>query len=184
EFTPLATLEGGDPLLARVPTPRGGVYFCSTSSSPRDSSLARNGVALYVAVQRALAAGAMELVGTRQLIAGHAENDDPADWQQVAGPDEILSSEYPFQAGIYNVNEQTVALNRDTAEERAKVLSNARVKELFSGLNFHLLDDQTGSAQSLAQEIWRLCLAGMLSAMVLEAAFCLPKKPHPVEGLA
>ena len=183
EVTPLATLAGGDPLLARVPTERGGVYFCMTTCSSRDSSLATNGVALYVAVQRALLAGAQELVGTRQLVAGLAENEDPADWKQIAGPKDLLSSEYPFQAGIYNVNDQTVALNRDTAEEHAKVVSAARVEELFNGLDFHRVDDQAGSAQSLAQEIWRLCLAGMLSAMVLEAAFCLPKRLH-VTGAA
>lgn len=183
EYTPLATLAGGAPLLARVPTPRGGVYFCTTTSAPRDSSLATNGVALYVAVQRAIAAGALDLVGSQQLIAGHTEIET-TEWKQVAGPKNLLSSEYPYHAGIYNVEGQTIALNRDTAEERAKVLSKARVKELFRGLEFHLLDDQTGSASALAQEIWRLCLVGMISAMVLEAAFCLPKRPQTVEGLA
>lgn len=184
EVTPLATLAGGDPLLARVHTERGGVYFCTTTCSPRDSSLARNGVALYVGVQRALLAGAQELVGTRQLIAGLAENEDPADWKQITGPKDLLTSEYPFQAGIYNVNDQTLALNRDTAEEQAKVVGAAKVEELFEGLDFHRVDDQAGSVRSLAQEIWRLGLVGMLCAMVLEAAFCLPKRPPITEGAA
>ena len=70
ELTPLATPAGGRPLVARVPTNRGGVYFCATTPAPGDSSLATNGVVLYVFVQRALAAGAAVLGKTRQLDAG------------------------------------------------------------------------------------------------------------------
>src|SRR5207249_5153242 len=58
ELTALATLKGGSPLIARLPTPRGGAYFCATTAAASDSSLAANGVVLYVFVQRALAAGA------------------------------------------------------------------------------------------------------------------------------
>ncbi|MEX2168384.1 MAG: BatA domain-containing protein [Pirellulales bacterium] len=176
EFTALATLAGGDPLLARAPTPRGGIYFCATTCSPRDSSLATNGVALYVAVQRALMAGTAELVNTSQLVAGHADVGERAEWTQVAGPEILLSNEFSYQAGVYAVGERTIALNRDPAEERAGVLSDSRLKELFRGLDFHRVDDQAGSVRSLAQEIWRLSLAGMLTAMVLEAALCLPKR--------
>lgn len=176
EFTALATLAGGDPLLARVPTPRGGIYFCATTCTPEDSSLATNGVALYVAVQRALMAGTAELVNTSQLVAGRAEIGERAEWTQVAGPEGLLSNELPYHAGVYAVGERTIALNRDTAEERAGVLSDSRLEELFRGLDFHRVDDRAGSVRSLAQEIWRLSLAGMLTAMVLEAALCLPKR--------
>ena len=61
EVTPLATLQGGAPLLARVTTNRGAAYFCATTPAPADSSLATNGVVFYVLVQRALAAGAAAL---------------------------------------------------------------------------------------------------------------------------
>ena len=56
EVTPLATLRGGAPLLARVTTSRGAAYFCATTPAPADSSLATSGVVFYVLVQRALAA--------------------------------------------------------------------------------------------------------------------------------
>ncbi len=70
EHTPLATLKGGAPLVARAVTDRGNVYFWATTTAPADSSLARDGVVLYVAVQRALSAGAESLGSARGLIAG------------------------------------------------------------------------------------------------------------------
>lgn len=75
EVTTLATLQGNIPLLVRVATNRGGVYFCATTVAGGDSSLASNGVVLYVMVQRALANGAAVLGTTRQLIAGQQTGD-------------------------------------------------------------------------------------------------------------
>ena len=77
-LTPLATLRGGAPLLGRVSTDKGGVYFCATTPAPADSSLASGGVVLYVMVQRALASGASVLGSTRQLVAGDPAGDDPS----------------------------------------------------------------------------------------------------------
>ena len=54
ELTPLATLRGGATLLGRITTSAGGAYFCATTPAVGDSSLATNGVVLYVLVQRAL----------------------------------------------------------------------------------------------------------------------------------
>ena len=72
EFTALATLHGGAPLVARVPTEHGGAYFWTTTPAPADSSLAAGGVVLYAFIQRSLAAGAAMLGKTRQLDAGTA----------------------------------------------------------------------------------------------------------------
>jgi hypothetical protein len=49
------------------------------------------------------------------------------------------------------------------------------VAELFRGLDFTRLDDRAGNASSLIQEIWRIFLATMLVALVLEALLCVPK---------
>ena len=95
EVTPLATLRGGAPLLARVTTSRGAAYFCATTPAPADSSLATNGVVFYVLVQRAMAGGAAALGNTRQLTAGETPPDDPTAWKRVAGAQEALSTDYP-----------------------------------------------------------------------------------------
>ena len=78
DATTLASLKGGAPLLSRATTERGGAYFCATTPAGADSSLARDGVVLYVLIQRTLAAGAEVLSNTRQLTAGVPSGEDPA----------------------------------------------------------------------------------------------------------
>lgn len=183
DLTPLATLQGGAPLVARVTTNHGGVYFCTTTAEPRNSSLATDGVVLYVAIQRAMAAGAAVLGHTQQLVAGKPSADNTNSWERLSGTDEALSTEYPFHRGVYEANEQLLAVNRPSTEEQASVLADARVTELFQGLDFVRLDDQAGNVNPLVEEIWRLFLATMMVAMVVEAGLCLPKK-RSAEGAA
>jgi hypothetical protein len=176
ELTPLASLRGGRPLLARLPTNRGGVYFCATTPDAGDSSLASNGVVLYVLVQRALAAGAAVLGQTRQLVAGDAAMEQPTTWQQVAGAPDALSTEHPHHAGIYSAGDKLLAVNRAASEDQAAVLPDDRVAGLFKGLDFIRVDDRAGGTAGLIQEIWRLFLVVMLIAMLVEAGLCLPRK--------
>ena len=173
-FTPLASVRGGKPLLARATTPRGGAYFLATTPAPGDSSLATDGVVLYVLVQRALAAGAAVLGNTRQLIAGDPPESDPATWQRVTGDERAISTEFPFHRGVYAAGERLLALNRPAAEDQAQVLGDQRDRELFRGLDYSRVDDQAGSLASLIQEIWRLFLAAMIIALIVEASLCLP----------
>jgi Aerotolerance regulator N-terminal len=179
EVTPLATLRGGAPLLARVTTSRGAAYFCATTPAPADSSLATNGVVFYVLVQRALALGAAALGNTRQLTAGESPPDDATMWQRLAGAHDALSTDFPFHRGIYRDGERLLAVNRAAAEASARVLADRRVADLFKGLDFARVDDKAGSIGSLIQEIWRLFLVAMMVAMVAEAALCLPKVARP-----
>jgi hypothetical protein len=176
EVTSLATLKDTTPLLARVTTNRGGVYFCTTTPAAADSSLAENGVVLYVLVQRALAAGAAVLGNTRQLVAGDASGEQPTAWQQLAGPPEAISTEFAVHGGVYSAGERLLALNRAHAEDQAAVLADGRVSELFHGLDFARVDDKAGNLAALIQEIWRLFLVAMIIALIVEAALCLPRK--------
>jgi hypothetical protein len=168
------------PLLARVTTSRGGAYFCATTPAVGDSTLATNGVVLYVLVQRAMAGGAVVLEGTRQLSAGETPPDDPGAWQRLAGADEAVSTDHHLHGGVYASGDRLVAVNRPASEDLAPVLADARVAGLFRGLDFARVDDRAGSVGSLVQEVWRLFLAAMMVALVVEAALCLPKLPRPV----
>jgi Aerotolerance regulator N-terminal len=179
EFTPLATLKGGAPLLARVTTNRGGTYFCATNPAVGESSLATEGVVLYVLVQRALAGGAAALGNTRQLVAGDPADHDPSKWKRLAGSDEAASTDYPLHSGVYLSGDRLLAVNRASAEDSARVLPDQRVAGLFRGLDFKRVDDRAGSISSLIQEIWRLFLVAMMLAMLVEAALCLPKMVRP-----
>lgn len=179
EFTSLATLKGGAALLARVPTKHGGVYFWATTPSPRDSSLAMEGIVLYAFVQRALSAGAVVLSKARQLNAGDADGETPETWSPIVEGDQGLSTEALFHRGVYSSNDRLVAVNRPVSEDDSRVLGDARVLELFRGLNFVRVDDQAGSLSSLIQEIWRVFLISMLIALIAEALLCLPKITRP-----
>ena len=174
--TPLATLRGGAPLLVRVTTDRGGAYFCATTPAFADSSLATDGVVLYVLVQRALAAGASALESTRQLAAGAPPPDDPLGWKRLAGSAEALSTEYSFHRGVYASGDRLLAVNRPEAEDNAVALANDRLAELFRGLDFSRVNDRAGSAGSLIEEVWRMFLTAMIAALIAEAVLCLPRK--------
>ncbi|HUE13568.1 MAG TPA: BatA domain-containing protein [Planctomycetaceae bacterium] len=181
DFTPLATLRGGAPLFARcagnkeAASSRGAAYFLATTPAPGDSSLAMNGVVLYVLVQRALAGGASALGNVRQLTAGEGLNTDSGTWQQVAGSEQALSTEYPFHRGIYAVGDRLLAVNRPVAEDQAAVLEDGRVAGLFRGLDFIRVDHQAGQIGTLIQEIWKPFLVSMIVALLVEAGLCFPR---------
>lgn len=179
EFTKLASLSGGAPLLARIDTNRGGVYFFATTTDLKDSTLAPNGVVLYAAIQRALGAGAAVLGNTRQLTAGSPPTDITGAWTQLAGSETVLSTEYPYQAGVYTAGDRTLAVNRPAAEDGSPIIPPTRVEQLFQGLDFVQVEGEAGSTNSLMQEIWRLFLTTMMVALVAEAALCLPKISRP-----
>jgi hypothetical protein len=177
----LATLEGGKPLLARAADAPGGAYFVATTAAGQDSSLARDGVVLYAALQRALAAGAERLAAAQHHVA-EGVDAAPEGWQRVAGPEERLSSEAPAHAGAYRVGPRWLAVNRDPAEDHARTLSNDEVDALFAGLVYDRVDDEADGATQLTREIWRALLVAMLLALVAEAALCLPTERRTAAG--
>jgi hypothetical protein len=179
EFATIATLPKGAPLMARVTTDRGGVYFCATTAAVNDSSLGVDGIALYVMIQRALAAGATALGSALQLSAGDRFPATADTWSQLAGSDDVLSTEFPYHAGIYAAGDRTLAVNRAAAEDQAAILSDVQVARLFDGLDFARVDDQAGSMKSLTREVWRLFLVAMLVALVAEAGLCIPRGVQP-----
>jgi hypothetical protein len=174
DFTPLASLQGGTPLLAR--SAHSGAYFFATTTSPADSSLATDGVVLYVLVQRAMAAGASALGTTRQLNAGETFPAFlPDSWQRLAGPEDARSGAYSVHRGVYLAGDHLLALNRPAEEDQASILDDGRVADLFDGLNFIRVDHRAGHIGILIAEIWRPFLAAMIIALIAEAALCMPR---------
>lgn len=175
ESTALAMLSSGAPLLARAQTDRGGVYFWSTTPAAQDSTLASNGIVLYAFIQRAAEAGSAVLGRTRWLEAGNAAGEASDQWQRLSGGEEGRSTEAHCHAGVYAGGDRLLVVNRPTAEDEPKQLSDASVNELFRGLDFTRVDDQAGNASALIQEIWRMFLSVMLVSLILEAVLCFPK---------
>jgi len=140
-----------------------------------DASLGTDGVALYVMIQRALAAGAAELGNSLQLNAGDHFPAAADPWTKLAGSEEVLSTEFPYHAGVYSAGERTLAVNRAAPEDHAAILSDSQVGALFRGLDFDRVDDRAGNVASLTREVWRLFLCAMLIAIIAEAALCIPR---------
>lgn len=186
DAVPLATLKGGAPLMARAPTDRGGAYFVATTAQPRDSSLAANGIVLYVFTQRAIAAGVSVLGDTRAVAAGElAGLNATADWTRIAGAADTISTDYGYQRGVYSVGEMLFAVNRPPREDDPRIVPDDGVNQLFSGLDFRRVEDQASRLSTLVQEIWRSFLLVMMLALLGEAALCIPKVlPKPAEPSA
>ena len=179
DVSQLATLTGGAPLIARVTTDNGGVYFCTASTTGDQSTIASNGIVLYVAIQRAITQGLSALGQATQRVAGAIR--EPTDtWRQIAGPTETLSSEYAYQSGIYKIGEdedaQWLAVNRSKREDQRETIEDSQLANLFAGLDFSRVDDSAGSLSGIVREIWRLFLLLMIAAMLLEALLCIPKR--------
>lgn len=175
ELSKLATLTGGAPLLARVPTARGGIYFFTASPDPRASTLAESGIVLFVAIQRAIELGQAALGNTTQRVAGESSGSTDQ-WRQLAGPTDALSTEYNWQAGIYQDDDRLFAINRSVAEDQRGRLADQQVESLFAGLPFSRVDEQAGSLSGIVREVWRLFLVAMILALLLEAVLCLPRR--------
>jgi hypothetical protein len=184
EFVPLASLAGGLPLFART-AEDSGIYWCTTLPTPRDSSLAGEGIVLYAVVQRAIDRGLLPLLGARQLDAG-AESAaaargaaGEAAWERLAGPEATLSTEVGLQPGVYSASGRLVAVNRPAAEDAAAIISDERIDGLFRGLSYARISGQAGAGESVVQEIWRAFLIAMLVALVLEGILSLPRRARP-----
>jgi len=175
---PLARIPEHGPLLLRaLGTP--GAYFLGTLPGAGSSSLAREGVVLFVMLQRALNDGARTLGNLRQQVAGAgALPEDPAHPWKAAdeknGPRE--TRELGLRAGVFQSGERLHALNRPEAEDDLAALAAASVNELFEGLDFKVLSDTLESTGSLTREVWRTFLIAMALALLGEAILCMPPR--------
>jgi len=183
--TPLARLGDGSPLLTRVATDRGGVYFCSTLPTAQFSSLERDGIAFYAMLQRALADGTRALDAASARAAGQDALGDRGDWEPVAPEgDTPTLSQRGLHAGVFRSGEYWAAVNRSAAEDDSAVAPVATVDALFAGTSYERIDDAVGDTAALVSEIWRTFLLAMALALILEAALSLPKTTRAEPPLA
>ena len=175
--TALARYGDDNPMLTRIATDRGGIYFCSTLPTAQFSSLERDGVVFYVMLQRALAEGSRSLAVASQRDAGPSVLTDRDQWETVAlEADAQTLSQRGLHAGVYQDGEYWAAVNRSRAEDSIKVTPVATVDELFDGLSYRRIDVAVGDTSALASEIWRAFLVAMGLALIVEAVLSLPSK--------
>jgi hypothetical protein len=194
--TVLARFADGLPLLLRTRADIGGdsfesdgqsalvtgssIWFLATQPQATHSSLARDGVVFYVAVQRALEIGARTIAPARHYTAGSVDVPNLSLAEPFSDDTlNVVSTARRFHAGVYKEGEQLIALNRPSSEDRLDVLSDDAVAGLLTGIDYRIVSDQLDSGESLASEVWRTFLIAMALALILEAALCLPPKPEP-----
>jgi hypothetical protein len=177
--TALASLANGEPMLAVLENDQtketaGSLVVCTTTPSDRDSTLAGDGVVLYVAIQRMLAAGAKRAATIKQGVAGVNRDWVPASSQLLAGDESAASTQYAMHAGIYDSNKALIALDRGLREDESSTVDESALGTMFGDLNWARVGVE-GRTSSLIQEIWRWFLILMLAALILEALLCLPR---------
>lgn len=181
EGVKLASLSDNYPLLLRLSSARGGIYFLTTTARGEDSTLSADGIVLYTLVQRLLTDGAGARSQRDNVVAGATAADDALEWKQVAGPEEAVTSDYSNVEGIYSTGERLTAVNRSDGEDDVALVSDASVDRLFDGLKFDWFRDDVSSLESLTKEVWKLFLFAMMVAIFVEAFLCMPKRPTNLE---
>ena len=179
--TPLARFDDETPLLTRVPTDHGAIYFCSTLPTAQFSSLERDGIVFYIMLQRALTEGCLALAAAAQRDAGVGVLADREQWESVgaglSNPYNTASlSQRELHAGVYRDGEYWVAINRSQAEDTAKTSPVETVDALFDGLSYRRIDVDVGDTSALASELWRIFLIAMALALIVEAVLSLPSR--------
>lgn len=175
--TTLARYGEDIPLLTRINTDQGGVYFCSTLPTAQYSSLERDGVVFYVMLQRALSEGCRALAEASQRDAAPDALTDREQWKPIAPEGNTVSvSQRGLHAGVYQNETYWVAVNRSEAEDTGKAAGVEAVDGLFNELSYRRIDVEVGDTSSLANELWRIFLIAMLVALIVEAILSLPSK--------
>lgn len=175
--TLLARFSNDAPLLTRVNTDHGAVYFCSTLPTAQFSSLERDGIVFYVMLQRALAEGCRALTDASQRDAAADALADREQWETIAPEGDAVSlSQRGLHAGVYRDEAYWIAVNRSQAEDSAKAAPVETVDALFDGLSYRRIDVEVGDTSSLANELWRTFLIAMAIALIVEAVLSLPSK--------
>lgn len=176
-FEALASLPDGKaflataPLSAQDPTP---ITLCASTPADRDSTLAGDGVVLYVTIQRMLSAGAQRVGTTKNASAGTEHRCVDATSKLILGGDSALSSEFAMHSGVYRNDSNLVALHRDTQEDSLRSIDSQNLGRMFGDLPWAKIEAGK-RATSLVQEIWRWFVVAMLGALLIEAVLCLPK---------
>jgi hypothetical protein len=187
ECRALAKLDGETPLLVRANTDVGGVYFLATLPAATHSSFAREGVSIFAMVHRAIANAADSLGATQHFTAGTTPAEQTVGLKVIApaaAEDDVrLAGAHPFYSGVYGDERRLVALNRPVEEDRSVAMAGEELRQLFEGLDYHVVEDSLSSKQGLASEIWKAFIVLTGLALLLEAWFCMPPKPVAKEAV-
>jgi len=179
----LAALQKGPSLLSRIGTDRGGIWFCGTWPGEQSSNLLENGIALYVMIHRALSAGAAALNQADQRDCANVPPEETRDWVP-ANPDStgVPPSRRSLQNGVYRIGDRLLALNRPAGEDLDDRLTDDELRDSLDGFDYVVIENEAGSTDALASEIWRTFLVLMIAALIAETVLCMPARAGKRSG--
>ncbi len=176
--TDLASIRGGVPLLIRADSldenATGAVHALCTTSDLGDSTFAKDGIALYIIVQRLLGEGSVRVGNAKNRFVTDESLPLLREATPLLGDSLALSNRYGEQAGVFVSGEQTIAQNRLNSEDDARLVPNEGLVTSFGSLRWYRVETTTADS-SLVQEVWRWFVIVMLGALLLESLLCIPK---------
>ena len=168
-WIPLATYEGGQPFLLKKRVGRGSIFVCTSLPQPEWSTLGE-GLVLVPMVQRILKEG-----GTRLSTKGNEEcgvwlpADESEPWTALNH-----TGNYRWNAGIYVLGSQHVALNRPAIEDDPAKTPVDRARALFGPVDVQVFEETVESAKKdTTTELWPLMLLLAMLCMMMESSLLI-----------
>jgi hypothetical protein len=178
EATPLARWEDGEPALVRRIFDNGTAWMLGSIPDYTWSNLGDADVLLPL-VQRIISAAAdrydssyISTVGSpaTRLVPGETRTrvDD------YGTPDPANAE---FEAGIHQLGERILAVNRPAGEDSPEVIARDALDALLDGTGYTFFEQAGQSSDAnLYRDVWRAFLIACLLLLISEALLCLPRK--------
>jgi hypothetical protein len=172
----LAKSASGKPLLSKLPTSYGQLFVCHTSVSESASNLKEDGVCLYIMLQRALY-DSSSLSDQSHWTAGMPIPFALQEWTPANDASQkVIPWERSIQSGAYSLEDNMIAVNRAVTEDTLTSLPEKTLENMLQGVTYQSIVDDAGKPNSLAREIWRVFIVGMILFLLMEAWLSMPNR--------
>ena len=172
----LAKSESGKPLLSKFPTSNGQLFLCHTTVSESASNLKEDGVCLYIILQRALY-DSSSLSDQSLWTAGMPIPFTLQEWTPANDASkQVIPWERSIQPGAYSFENNMLAVNRAITEDTLASLPEETLANMLQGVTYQSIVDDAGKPNSLAREIWRVFIVGMILFLIMEAWLSMPNR--------
>jgi hypothetical protein len=169
DWITLATFGDGKPFLLKKRVGRGSVFVCTTLPTPEWSNMGE-GMVLVPMIQRVLQEGGSRLSARGMESCGvWRPTDESEPWVGEEG-----DRDYRWQAGVYRLGAQRVALNRPERENDLERVPLERLRTLFDGVDLQLFEETVETARKEStSELWPLMVLLALLCMMVESALLI-----------
>jgi hypothetical protein len=175
-MTALAKSASGKPLLSKFSNSNGQLFVCHTNLSEMASNLKEDGVCLYIMLQRALF-DSTSILDHSQWTAGMPIPFPLQEWKPANDVSQkAIPWERDMQSGAYALDEKMIAVNRSLSEDTLDPLPEDTLQDMLQGVSYQSIVDDSGKPNTLAREIWRIFIVGMILFLLVEAWLSMPNR--------